>query len=245
MWTVSIIGTIWLLNYVITFLYNVITLCCRCKQDLYKKYGTKDGQSWAVVTGGSDGIGLEMSNQLAGYGFNVCIVSRNLEKIEQKIAELRQSHPNTQFKAVKADISKMNTMDAYNELVQRELVDLDLGVVCLNAGTACEGPVDCVSDSDFEGIFALNGLGVVYFAKALLPQMMRRKQRSSMLITSSIASYCAIPTNASYSASKVMVSNFAKALHYEVKEKIDVVGWEAGGVKTKIFSEAAVDKAKD
>ena len=105
MWTVSIIGSLWLLNFVFTFLYNVITLCCRCKQDLYKKYGDRNGQSWAVVTGGSDGIGLEMSNQLAGYGFNVCIVSRNLEKIEQKIAELRQSHPNTEFKAVKADIS--------------------------------------------------------------------------------------------------------------------------------------------
>ena len=83
----------------------MIALGCRCKQDLYKKYGDRNGQSWAVVTGGSDGIGLEMSNQLAGYGFNVCIVSRNLEKIEQKIAELRQSHPNTEFKAVKADIS--------------------------------------------------------------------------------------------------------------------------------------------
>ena len=174
-WTVSIIGSIWLLNFVITFLYNVIRLCCRCKQDLYKKYGSKDGQSWAVVTGGSDGIGLEMSYQLAGYGFNVCIVSRNLEKIEQKISELRQDHPNTQFKAVKADIGKMNTMEAYNELVQRELADLDLGVVCLNAGTGCSGPCDLLADKDFESVFTLNGLGVVYFAKALLPQMVNRK----------------------------------------------------------------------
>ena len=103
----------------------------------------------------------------------------------------------------------MSTMDAYNELVQRELAELDLGMVCLNAGTASEGPVDLLADSDYETIFALNGLGVVYFAKALLPQMMRRKQRSGLLITSSIAAYCSIPTNAAYSASKVMVSNFA------------------------------------
>ena len=41
-----------------------------------------------------------------------------------------------------------------------------------------------------------------------------------------------------------MVSNFALALHYEVKDKIDVVGWEAGGVRTKIFSEAALDKSE-
>ena len=109
-------------------------------------------------------------------------------------------------------------MEVATELVQRELADMNIGVVCLNAGTVSEGPSDLMADSEFEKVFALNGLAVVYFAKALLPQLMRRKQRSSILITSSIASYCAIPTNASYSASKVMVSNFAKALHYEVKD---------------------------
>ena len=66
-----------------------------------------------------------------------------------------------------------------------------------------------------------------------------------MLITSSIGSYTPIPTNAAYSASKAMVSNFALALHYEVKEKIDVVGWEAGGVKTKISYEMRLDKSAE
>ena len=48
-----------------------------------------------MVSGGSDGIGLELCNQLAGHGFNICIVSRNKVKIEQKISELRIDHPNT------------------------------------------------------------------------------------------------------------------------------------------------------
>ena len=93
-WTVSIIGSLWLLNFTITFFYNIMIYCCRCKQNLYKKYGSQEGSSWAVVTGGSDGIGLELCNQLGEQGFNICIISRNMEKIEQKIAELRTSHPN-------------------------------------------------------------------------------------------------------------------------------------------------------
>ena len=63
----------------------------------------------------------------------------------------------------------MNTMEVANELVQRELADMDIGVVCLNAGTVTEGPSDLMADSEFEKVFALNGLAVVYFAKALLP----------------------------------------------------------------------------
>ena len=63
----------------------------------------------------------------------------------------------------------MYTVNAYNELVERELSMLDIGVVCLNAGSISNGPSDLMADNDFERVFTLNGLGVVYFAKALLP----------------------------------------------------------------------------
>ena len=65
-------------------------------------------------------------------------------------------------------------MEAYNELVLRELADLDIGIVCLNAGILIEGPSDLVTDNDFGNVFALNGLGVVYFAKAILPKLISR-----------------------------------------------------------------------
>lgn len=47
-----------------------------------QRYGKED--SWVLVTGGSDGIGFEISNQMAAQGFNVCIVSRTQSKIEAK-----------------------------------------------------------------------------------------------------------------------------------------------------------------
>ena len=37
----------------------------------------KNGGAWAVVTGGTDGIGLGICHNLAEQGFNVCIISRN------------------------------------------------------------------------------------------------------------------------------------------------------------------------
>ena len=46
-------------------------------------------RSWAVVSGGSDGIGLAMCKQLAEDGFNICIISRTESKINEKLDEIR------------------------------------------------------------------------------------------------------------------------------------------------------------
>ena len=63
---VVVIGLYVLLRFVIRNLYACATLCCcRCKQDLRKKYAKEGEESYAVVTGGSEGIGLELCSQLA------------------------------------------------------------------------------------------------------------------------------------------------------------------------------------
>lgn len=51
-------------------------------------YGTKKGDakeaSWALVTGGSDGIGYGFCRKLANEGFNILIVGRNEQKLKDK-----------------------------------------------------------------------------------------------------------------------------------------------------------------
>jgi hypothetical protein len=56
----------------------------RCLQ----RYGA---DSWAVITGGSDGIGLGFAVELARCGFNVCLMSRSLTKLEAAKAEVSLS----------------------------------------------------------------------------------------------------------------------------------------------------------
>jgi hypothetical protein len=52
---------------------------------IYNNYGKEKTiqreKSWAVVTGGSDGIGFGMCKKLAGEGYNICIISRNEHKM--------------------------------------------------------------------------------------------------------------------------------------------------------------------
>jgi len=41
-----------------------------------------------VITGGSDGYGLDICHKLAAQGFNICMVARNEEKMKNKLAEI-------------------------------------------------------------------------------------------------------------------------------------------------------------
>lgn len=57
--------------------------------NLFKRY--KGG--WAVVTGGSDGIGLGFCEELARMNFNICVISRNKAKIDNVCQQLKQINP--------------------------------------------------------------------------------------------------------------------------------------------------------
>ena len=109
--TVLIIGSYVLLRFLVRNLVACCRLCCRGRQDnLLSKYGRQDGSTFAVVTGGSEGLGLALCDQLAEHGFNICMVSRNQEKIDGKVAELQAKHPDKIFKGVQADLSTLTTV---------------------------------------------------------------------------------------------------------------------------------------
>ena len=85
----AIIGLIWLLVCIIRPFVTCCKYKCVMRQDLNRKYGRIDNSAYAVVTGGSDGIGLEMCHQLAEQGFNICMISRNKVKVDEKLAQIK------------------------------------------------------------------------------------------------------------------------------------------------------------
>ena len=77
----------------------------RFEANHYTKYADKE--SWVLITGGSDGIGEEICNQMAALGFNVCIVARNKEKMEKVLARLKEKNKDIKTRAVVADFATM------------------------------------------------------------------------------------------------------------------------------------------
>lgn len=81
-----IIGGLKVLQWGLSTLIFICRHMCKPQPDLMARYGSKSGKnSWAVVTGGSDGIGEQFCKDLAGAGFNICMVGRNAKKMVEKL----------------------------------------------------------------------------------------------------------------------------------------------------------------
>lgn len=80
----------------------------------------------------------------------------------------------------------------------------------------------------------MNLLHVVYLLKALLPQLLARTKRSAILTTGSGLGIRPVAGIATYSASKSFVSYLAQSLNYELKDKIDVINYECGMMRTNL-----------
>lgn len=82
-----------------------------------KIYGGND--TWAVVTGGSDGIGEQFCRDLAKLGFNICIIARNEEKMKQKLEDIKkESGKDIKTRAVVADFSVMTRIAEYEKIAE-------------------------------------------------------------------------------------------------------------------------------
>jgi uncharacterized protein len=158
----------WILTFFKFFVSNVLRPCC-CRPNFMQKYGGTRGETWALITGGSDGIGLEIVNQLAAQSFNICIVARNLEKMRKICIDLEANH-SIKTKCLVCDFSQHKTIADYRRLVADQVKDLDIAMVFLNAGTLVPGSYESISDTQVETLYRMNLLHGVYLTKALLPK---------------------------------------------------------------------------
>jgi 17beta-estradiol 17-dehydrogenase / very-long-chain 3-oxoacyl-CoA reductase len=96
-------GLIFLLKSLFSLLYFLYRFFLRPKLDLLSRYGRN---SYALVTGGTDGIGQEFCFQLAELGFNLVIISRNKAKLQETKRKITEKSPGVEVVVVQADFSK-------------------------------------------------------------------------------------------------------------------------------------------
>eukprot|EP00347_Sterkiella_histriomuscorum_P002655 403367310 len=223
--------------YVVKMLLGLVSLInrqfIRKPLDLIKTYGGQD--SWAVVTGGSDGVGLQFCKDLAKLGFNICIISRTESKIQEKLQEISKNcGKQIKTRAIVADLSKMTKIEEYEKLATK-LSDIDIGMLLLNAGWTQTCPFIDLTPEQIEYTVNINALHPAYLSKVLIKQLQARTQRSAIIITSSGLAGFPASGAITYSASKAFSSFLGQGLNYELKDKIDVMSYELGETRTKLL----------
>jgi NAD(P)-dependent dehydrogenase (short-subunit alcohol dehydrogenase family) len=120
-----------------------------------------------VVTGASDGIGLEASSQLAAQGHHIVMVGRDPRKLESAVARVRSESPEVPIDSFVCDFA---SLAAVRELAGRLLASYPrIDVLVNNAGTVFDRRT--LTDDGIEATFQVNHLGGFLLTELLLDRL--------------------------------------------------------------------------
>jgi len=164
----------------------------------------------ALITGASSGIGLDMARYLATKKYELILVARNKERLE----EIQEELP-TKVTIVVADLSNEQRVKELYVLAKKENIDILIN----NAGIGDFGPLtDTELNKDLE-LINTNIKAVHILTKYLVKDMEKRDTPTYILNVSSSAAFQPGPLMSTYYATKSYVYQLTEALYYEEKKK--------------------------
>lgn len=164
----------------------------------------------ALITGASSGIGLDIARYLATKGYELILVSRNKEKLEQI-----QEHLPTKVTIIVADLSNEQRVKDLYVLAKKENIDILIN----NAGL---GDFGYLTDTDLNKDLELintNIKAVHILTKHMVKDMEKRDTDTYILNVASSAAFQPGPLMSTYYATKAYVYQLTEALYYEQKKK--------------------------
>ncbi len=186
------------------------------------RYGT-----WAVIAGASEGLGAAFAEAVAKRGYDVVLVARRAEKLEELAVGLRERH-GVRVVAVALDLA---APDVGVRLVA-ELGDREVGLLVYNAAYAPLGAFLEAGAEDALRAVDVNCRAPLLLLHALLPGMVARR-RGGVVLMSSLTAFQGTPWTTVYGATKAFNLSLGEGLWLELaKEGVDVVVCAAGATRT-------------
>jgi len=193
-------------------------------------------RQFAVVTGASSGIGLELARQFASHDFDV-LVAAHSEAIFDAADELRIH--GTEITPLRVDLATAEGTEELATVISGTGRQLD--ALAVNAGFGNNGLFVDIPLEDELRLIALNVTSAVHLSKLLVPAMVTRGA-GRILYTSSVAATMPGPYYATYAASKSFLQSFAEALRFELKDSgVTVTALQPGPTDTRFFESADME----
>lgn len=182
--------------------------------------------NWAVITGGTDGIGLEYAKKLLKIGYSILLISRNESKLNAVKNLLQQINSNNHIDSLAIDFTER--YEIYDK-IKRKIDEIEadgkgkIDVLVNNVGMSLDLPLDHFSTFDFELLskqINCNLISCIKMTQIVLPKMIKHK-RGVIINVASIAGSLPIPFKPIYSATKVFMDQFSMSLNVEYKDKVN------------------------
>lgn len=195
-----------------------------------------------LITGGSGGIGYELARQFAKNGYNLILVSRGSEGLEQASQRLTEEYADIHVHTISKDLFYSdNAFELYDEIKMR---NLRVDILVNDAGQGVYGEF---VDTDIRrelAIVQLNIASLIVLTKLFLKDMVARGE-GKILNLASVASKLPGPLQSVYHGTKAFVYSFTQAIRDEVKDKgVVVTALLPGATATDFFHKADMEQSK-
>ncbi len=192
----------------------------------------------ALVTGGSQGIGAELSKALAAAGAKVAVVNRaNRETARTLVSEIEDFEG--EARAFQADLTKVAEIDRVVAEVAAAFGAVD--ILVNNAGIFEPRPIEETDEACWDRQVDLNLKACFFLVRAVVGGM-KAKGAGKIINVSSIAGEGGFPNSAAYCASKGGVHNLTKALCLELAPfGINVNAIAPGNIETPMNAALRAD----
>jgi short-subunit dehydrogenase len=190
---------------------------------------------WAVVTGASAGIGLELASQLAAGGANLVLTARRTERLTQLAAELRERHK-IQTEVFPADLAQPQAPDELFGFTEQKRLPID--ILINNAGFGAYGYFHKTDRQRLLDMVQVNVAAVVSLTHLYLPAMVERRSGYVMIVAST-AAFQPVPYISTYAATKGFDLLFAEGIAEEVRRHgVNVCALCPGSTASEFFEVA-------
>jgi short-subunit dehydrogenase len=188
-----------------------------------KQYGP-----WAVIAGGSEGVGVSFARKLAADGIHLVLLARKPGPLADTARRIRAEF-GVQVKTLPIDLTASNALETVREVTD----GLEVGMLIYNAGTDNfaadfhDRPVEAA-----QRVIALNVIGQTDFAHHFGRQMLARG-RGGIILVGSLLAYAGGGGMTAYAAAKSFSHTFAKGLWHEMRPHgVNVLGLVLSATRT-------------
>jgi len=166
----------------------------------------------AVITGGSEGIGLAVAQGLAAEGAEVALIARDRSRVETRAAEISAAN-GVRALGISADVSRREDCDAAAARVERFFYGVD--ILVNNAGTGTNETVMDAPDEKWDHFWNLHVMAAVRLSRSMVP-LMRRRGGGVILNNASICAKQPLGYEPIYNTTKAALVMLTKCLANEL-----------------------------
>lgn len=192
---------------------------------------------WAVIAGGSEGVGAAFADQLAALGFDLLLIARGAAKLEA-IADAVRAASGVEVRTLALDLVGEGAVERIVEATD----GLEVGLLIYNAGANSHAGGFLDGDlAGFQGVIDLNVTVPLALAQHF-GRAMRERRRGAIVLVGSMAGYLGSARENVYAAAKSFGRIFAEGLWLELRDHdVDVLELVLGVTRTPAMERAGLD----